>query len=203
MGTGWLIREDLVVTAGHNVYSNTYGGQAQRIKCWIGYRGRKHASAPGVQHRQALNIVTTASWRSNKSDRRRDVALIQVSTPFEGQLKLFRFINTDTKVTNQQMTVVGYPGDKSIKDENGNDDPGAEMWFHTESITFDLEKNGMIAYDIDTFGGENLPFRKRFTPNATWQLMSIVYRTIWGAYPLTHGKRVARYRNALLWRRWF
>lgn len=174
MGTGWLIREDLVVTAGHNVYSKTYGGQAERIKCWIGYKGRKFASDSDVQHRKALNIVTTTSWSSNGSDRRRDVALVQVSAPFEGSVRPFRFSNTDTKITDQQLTVVGYPGDKSIKDEDGNDDPGAEMWYHTESITCNLEEGeGMIKYDIDTFGGKHSLFGQRLVPNATWQLMNI------------------------------
>ncbi|KAH8424881.1 uncharacterized protein LDX57_002625 [Aspergillus melleus] len=177
MGTGWLIREDLVVTASHNVYSKSYGGQAERIKCWIGYRGRKYASDPGVQHRKALNIVTTNSWYSMSSERQRDVALIQVSAPFEGGVNPFIFMDTDTKLVDQYLTVVGYPGDKKIQDENGNEDPGAEMWFHSERITFDLERDaGMIMYDIDTFGGQS------------------------GA-PIPQGGWVARYWNTLLWRR--
>ena len=40
MSTGWLIRPDLVVTAGHVVYDKGYGlGQVTEIQCYIGYNG--------------------------------------------------------------------------------------------------------------------------------------------------------------------
>ncbi|KAE8320157.1 hypothetical protein BDV41DRAFT_3623 [Aspergillus transmontanensis] len=155
MGTGWLIREDLVVTAGHNVYSKTYGGQAKRIKCWIGYRGRNAAKHSSVQHRNALNIVTTASWYNQDGKRQRDVALIQVSAPFEGDLNLFQFRPTDTVVNEKPLTIVGYPGDKYVED-NGNRDYGANMYSGKSNITFNLEETGgMIEYRIDTFGGQS------------------------------------------------
>lgn len=159
MGTGWLIREDLVVTAGHNVFSHSYGGHADCIKCWIGYRGRKSASADGVQHRKALNIVTTSAW-CKTSDRQHDVALLQVSSPFDGDVNPFRVIKeTPTKMKKQQLTIVGYPGDKHIEYENGEEDPGAEMYYQTAPTSFNLDESaGMIRYNIDTYGGEKLTF---------------------------------------------
>lgn len=168
MGTGWLIREDLVVTAGHNVFSHSYGGHAECIKCWIGYKGRKSASTDGVQHRKALNVVTTSAWYK-APDRQHDVALLQVSSPFDGDVNPFRFIKTATKTTKQQLTIVGYPGDKQIEDENGDEDPGAEMYYHTAPTSFNLdESGGMIKYNIDTYGGENLPSWEQLGPIATW-----------------------------------
>ena len=94
MGTGWLIRPDLLVTAGHNVYNWSAGangeglGKAVHIKCYIGYHGRDSVGTPAVQQRLAKNVVTTGEWLSNRDNRHRDVAFIQVDRPFEGNLRL-------------------------------------------------------------------------------------------------------------------
>ena len=48
MGTGWLIRPDLLVTAGHVVYDKGYSfGVATQIKCYIGYNGAGSVTKPG------------------------------------------------------------------------------------------------------------------------------------------------------------
>jgi V8-like Glu-specific endopeptidase len=39
MGTGWLIAPNLLVTAGHCGYDQSYG-PVQEIKAYIGYKGR-------------------------------------------------------------------------------------------------------------------------------------------------------------------
>lgn len=176
MGTGWLIREDLVVTAGHNVFSYSYGGQAQRVKCWIGYKGRQFASAEGVQYRQVLNVVTTDTWCSEssigsspESKRQYDVALLQVSAPFEGDVNPFGFIDTPTLTGDKTLTVVGYPGDQYITEEGAGKDYGAEMYFHSAKVPINLDTtHGMITYDIDTFGGEDLPIWTRLIFIAIW-----------------------------------
>lgn len=113
-----------------------------------------------------MNVVTTDTWCSDssigsspESKRRYDVALLQVSAPFEGDVKPFGFIDTPIEAGTHELTVVGYPGDKCIEDKNGDKDYGARMFSHTESVAINLSKtNGMISYDIDTFGGEDLPF---------------------------------------------
>ena len=49
MGSGWLIRPDLLVTAGHVVYDrNSNLGPATQIKCYIGYNGVDSVPKPGA-----------------------------------------------------------------------------------------------------------------------------------------------------------
>jgi hypothetical protein len=173
MGTGWLIRPDLVVTAGHNVFSKSYGGQARRIKCWIGYNGRANINEGYVQHRKAVNIVTTGVWYTQaKNDRRlRDVALIQVSKPFEGQLKIFSVMETPSKINNENLIVVGYPGD--LRDDRDNADIGAHMWYGKRKTICDIGKGShMIEYKIDTYGGTYAPFH--FSPSETNRLFYLL-----------------------------
>ncbi|KAE8325668.1 trypsin-like cysteine/serine peptidase domain-containing protein [Aspergillus sergii] len=156
MGTGWLIRKDLVVTAGHNVWSRERG-QAQQVKCWIGYQGRSYVNKKSVQHRMALNVVTTESWVTKNGDRLHDVAFIQVRKPFTGNLRPFEYIETPLRQTKRVwLQVVGYPGDKYV-DYEGRDDKGARMWWAQKETTWDLEyaPGHMLEYRIDTFGGQS------------------------------------------------
>ncbi|KAK8143560.1 hypothetical protein G3M48_007073 [Beauveria asiatica] len=161
MGTGWLIYDSILVTAAHNVYSDTYDGQALRIKCWIGYRGRRHAKDPSVQHRNALNVVTTATWYlqsqgTNRLERRsRDMAMIQVDAAFTGKLNLFKYSKTPSSQHSGYIIVVGYPGDKVPEEDHL--DIGGWMYEARRPANYDLatSANHMIKYNVDTFGGQS------------------------------------------------
>ncbi|CAI6045661.1 unnamed protein product [Clonostachys chloroleuca] len=159
MGSGWLIRKDLIVTAGQNVFSKTYNGRATHIKCWIGYCGRKSIYDQSVQYRRALNIITTEAWWMQEGNRRlRDIALIQVSEPFSGseeELRLFKAISTPPTSEDSELIVVGYPGDKAPK--NDKDDIGGWMFAGSEEVKYDLlsSESKMIEYPINTFGGQS------------------------------------------------
>ncbi|KAM3433685.1 hypothetical protein MY4824_005811 [Beauveria thailandica] len=156
MGTGWLVREDIVITAGHNVFSATHKCQASRIQCWIGYRGHALTRDSSVQHRSALNVVTTESWLGQHSDReRRDLALIQVDKAFAGNLRLFRYIDTPAAKANGSIIVVGYPGDKYPEALAG--ETGSWMCEARQKANYDHDSsaNHMIEYDMDTYGGQS------------------------------------------------
>ncbi|KAI2620426.1 trypsin-like serine protease [Hypoxylon sp. NC1633] len=164
MGTGWLIRPDLLVTAGHNVYSwashrsDENLGKAVHIKCYIGYHGRDQLNSPIVQGRLAKSVVTTAEWVTSKDNRHRDVAFIQVDHPFEGNLRLFSYKATP-KIGDEMLGVVGYPADKVITDQDGVQEKGALMYEQFNDIQYNLEdpKNNppMLKYRISTFGGQS------------------------------------------------
>lgn len=47
MGTGWLIRDDVLVTAGHLVYDRTNHRAVSQIKCYIGYNGAQSVPSQG------------------------------------------------------------------------------------------------------------------------------------------------------------
>ncbi|RMJ05222.1 hypothetical protein CDV36_014109 [Fusarium kuroshium] len=80
IGTGWLIRPDLIVTGGDVVYDAEYQlGPATQVKCFIGY----HASSSSeIQPRYGQRVVTSSEWIDGSEKRSRDIAFIQVAEPF-------------------------------------------------------------------------------------------------------------------------
>lgn len=67
MGTGWLIRNDLLVTAGHVVYDKAYGyGAASQIKCYIGYNGEDSVPKPSSLYLD-VNFFDTADMTPRHS----------------------------------------------------------------------------------------------------------------------------------------
>ncbi len=47
MGTGWLINNDTIVTAGHCVYDWSHQlGQLTHVKAYIGYHGKESIKDP-------------------------------------------------------------------------------------------------------------------------------------------------------------
>ncbi|PYH28391.1 ATP synthase F1 [Aspergillus neoniger CBS 115656] len=67
MGTGWFVRDDTLVTAGHCAFdwSQNDGkgfGRAIEVKAYIGYNGKRSINDPSVQFRHGVQIVTTEGW---------------------------------------------------------------------------------------------------------------------------------------------
>jgi hypothetical protein len=151
MGSGWLIRPDLLVTAGHCVFDHSRKyGPAIAIKAYIGYHGKKSIdSDKSVQFRQGKRIVTTTEWLSGPENRPNDVAFIQLDQPFSGKLGNFTYENTPPKGKGM-LGVVGYPADKDLDSEKG-----ALMYEEFSNIAYDLSTSPrhMLAYKISTFGG--------------------------------------------------
>ncbi|EEU41633.1 uncharacterized protein NECHADRAFT_87903 [Fusarium vanettenii 77-13-4] len=80
IGTGWLIRPDLIVTDGDVVYDAEYQlGAATQVKCFIGY----HASSSSeIQPRYGQRVVTSSESIDGSEKRSRDIAFIRVAEPF-------------------------------------------------------------------------------------------------------------------------
>ncbi|KAH7324333.1 hypothetical protein B0I35DRAFT_159651 [Stachybotrys elegans] len=160
MGSGSLIRHDIVVTAGHCVYDWANGmGRAVRINAYIGYNGRdsvKNKDAD-VQLRRGLRVATTAGWLASSSNRTSDVAFIKLDSGFTGiTSQLVHHMPTPVKGA-EILGIVGYPGDKFKKDKNGKEEKGAQMyeaWEHTEWNLETSTKN-MLSYTISTAGGQS------------------------------------------------
>ena len=107
MGTGWLISPTIVVTAGHVVFDRGNKlGQANQIKCYIGYHGHDSVPSAGnyvvyslifvsdvrillanasmsVQARYGKTVVTTGAWVST-GPVTKDVAFIQAGLNSDG-----------------------------------------------------------------------------------------------------------------------
>lgn len=80
IGTGWLIRPDLLVTGGDVVYDAEYQlGATTQVKCYFGYHGQN--STEKIQPRYGKQVFTSSEW--DGSDKRsRDIAFIRVADPF-------------------------------------------------------------------------------------------------------------------------
>ncbi|KAI8712141.1 hypothetical protein NCS52_01479500 [Fusarium sp. LHS14.1] len=80
IGTGWLIRPDLIVTGGDVVYDAEYQlGAATQVKCFIGYHA---GSSSEIQPRYGQRVVTSSEWIDGSEKRSRDIAFIQVAEAF-------------------------------------------------------------------------------------------------------------------------
>ncbi|KAM0342527.1 hypothetical protein ACHAPU_009501 [Fusarium lateritium] len=174
MGTGWLIRPDVLVTAGHVVYDwgRRYGAASQ-IRCFIGYNGRASLQTAQVQARYGVKVVSTEEWLQDSGNRTRDLAFIQVDRAFTGNLRTFNYVNTPPSGHKTLLGVVGYPGDKSLRDtETGDEEKGAQMYEEYAKNDYDLGESTrhMVEYQISTFGGQSgAPILRK----ANGQLVSI------------------------------
>jgi hypothetical protein len=110
MGTGWLIRPDLLVTAGHCSYDWSHNlGRATEVKAYIGYKGNESIKTPNVQFRHVSRIVTTMGWLRGKGAKNFDVSFMRLDKPFTGVTPL-KYKETPP-AGEAEIGVVGYPGD--------------------------------------------------------------------------------------------
>ena len=144
----------MLVTAGHCAYDwRASFGRAVNINAYIGYHGKASINNDSnVQSRRAKRIVTTAGWLSSKKNRANDVSFIQLNEPFT-DVEPIKFSDTPYQ-GNEDLGVVGYPGDKSDGSERG-----AHMYEEFATVKYDLERAGpnphMLQYKISTYAGES------------------------------------------------
>ncbi|RPA76937.1 trypsin-like serine protease [Ascobolus immersus RN42] len=153
LGTGWLIRPDLLVTAGHCVYDwNKNLGRAVEIKAYIGYSGRDKYKSDDVQFRRGAKVVTSPGWLSSKLNKNNDLALVRLDKPFTG-ITPIKYLNTPL-VGAAQLGVVGYPADLS---KESTEEKGAEMYEMFATVAFDRNRSdlNMLDYPISTYGGQS------------------------------------------------
>lgn len=149
-GTGWLIKPDLLVTAGHCAYDHTYQfGKASQVKAYLGYNGKASLTSPTVQFRSGKRIATTKEWVTSDVNRAYDVSFIQLDKPFDGIVPiLYQPTPATGKLT---IGVVGYPADMTLNDEHG-----AQMYEMYKETNFDLRSStlNMLEYTISSYAGK-------------------------------------------------
>ena len=92
MATGWLVRSNLVVTAGHCSFDHSHElGRLTHVKAYIGYHGNESIDDPSyaVQFLTAKSVATTQSWLQDGSNEAADVSFILLDGSF-GRLSALR-----------------------------------------------------------------------------------------------------------------
>ncbi|KAF5575447.1 glutamyl endopeptidase [Fusarium subglutinans] len=151
-GTGWLIANDLVITAGHCTYDHTYNfRKAVKIRAYIGYNGKQSIGQPDVQFRQGRKIVTPMEWTTSDINRANDVSLILLDTPFNSVTPI-NYNPTAAAFKDCKLGVVGYPDDRTLDDE-----PGPQMYEMFKETTCDLSKTSlnMLEHTISFGPGQS------------------------------------------------
>ncbi|KAL4950612.1 hypothetical protein BDW69DRAFT_197119 [Aspergillus filifer] len=101
VATGFLVRDDLVVTAGHCVYDWNYDlGELTEVKVFIGYTGRQNVENPEVEFRVGKSVATTPDWMEKGGRKEADLAFIKLNRPFD-DVTPFRYRNTPTNERTQ------------------------------------------------------------------------------------------------------
>ncbi|KAI1345950.1 extracellular metalloprotease [Xylaria sp. FL0043] len=157
MATGWLVSEDVVVTAGHCVYNYSHNlGELVKVKAYVGYNGKESISKSDVAFRRGIAVATTEGWMTTAyGDERRDVSFIKLESPFKKNEVAKYYVWDQTPISNPaaELGVVGYPGDII----NNQGERGAAMYKMFKTTQYDLESahNNMLQYRIDTYGGNS------------------------------------------------
>ena len=194
MGTGWLIRPDLLVTAGHCVYDWTHKfGRCVKVKAYIGYNGAASVTSPDhpdVQFRHGKRVVTTDPWLKSGDNQPNDLSFIQLDQPFTG-IEPFTF--RSTPITGSvSLGIVGYPGDRRHNNDP-NGEQGAQMYEDFGVIMWDLAiaNDNMVEYRYDTYAGILVHIANK-SLGANSEIRPI-------RFPCTSPKRFQSDRNPRFW----
>ncbi|MEL7263230.1 MAG: trypsin-like peptidase domain-containing protein, partial [Planctomycetota bacterium] len=139
-GTGWLISDDTVVTAGHCVFVHNEGGWVKSIDV---YPGRNGSDKP--HHRSCVGVRSVKGWTQHRQAPS-DFAVIKLDKPINDVGWMGFTVLDDERLNQLPFHVVGYPGDKS----------GAEaqsQWGHIRTLKSVSELQ--LVYETDTFAGNS------------------------------------------------
>ncbi|KAJ0416929.1 trypsin-like cysteine/serine peptidase domain-containing protein [Aspergillus carlsbadensis] len=150
VATGFLIRDDLVATAGHCAYDRSYElGRLDEVKVYLGYSGRVNVDNPEVEFRSGQSIATTNEW--NEAERvEADLAFIKLDEPFY-HIEPIEYKNTPD-LARKVIGVVGYPGD--IRQDG---EPGGRLQQDFQETRWNIHQSGTqtLEYTIDPNGGNS------------------------------------------------
>ncbi|KAJ4289570.1 hypothetical protein N0V90_010899 [Kalmusia sp. IMI 367209] len=159
VGTGWLIKHDILVTAGHNVYDRK-DGHAVSVTAWIGYHGETSVKNKSVQCRSGIRVMMPAEME--RESETRDFAFVLLNEDFV-DVEPFEYKSTPTTPT--EVRVVGYPGDNLDLRNHDCDRREArenDCMYEGHGKTWKVDKSGFLKYSISTFEGRK--FRKSRPP---------------------------------------
>lgn len=175
-GTGTIIGDKYVLTAGHVVYSHDHNGWATKITAFPGQDG---SLKPWTATATKLRSVT--GWTVDENNDY-DYGLVTLSAPLGNQAGIYCLGSfSDDTLDTTTAYVYGYPADK----------PWGTQWGSSGPIE-DYDST-MLYYDVDTAGGMSGAGVYRW-----WSGSRCVFGVHGGDgwFWLTHYNRAARITNA-------
>lgn len=139
IGSGWIAGPRLIITAGHCVFHNTYGGWAEKI---IVIPGRDGDEEPFGSYTSST-FHSVSEW-VNCGDENNDIGAIILDEDIGSTLGHFSFgAYDDNFLKSQLINISGYPGSAY----------GEEQMHHANRIN-DVTTY-KLYYDVDTEGGQS------------------------------------------------
>ena len=151
-GTGFLIGQRILLTAGHCVLPGPGFPDPTAIEIRPGRSGPREPFAERLGPVHAERISLHPNW-SNGFDPRFDVGAIHLKAPVGETLGWFRVgVRTPDELRRRWANVTGYPGDKITSTASGQL-YAAEQWHHATPIS--EVHDGRVFYPADTFAGQS------------------------------------------------
>lgn len=139
LGTGWLAGPSTVLTAGHNLLSNSPAHQATKV--WV-MPGRCGDAVP-YGFCTSTTFAVHPDWQQ-RFDRTADIGVVWLDKPLGNQLGWFGMAaHNNAQLNNLLVNNAGYPADK----------PLGTQWFNAGRI-MDVSA-GFVTYGLDTEPGQS------------------------------------------------
>ena len=150
--TGYLVRDDVVVTAGHVVLNKAPAAwkRAIYLNAYAGYHGLGSVGKHDVQKRRAVRVVVLKAYYDGASSLH-DIAFVKLDEPFK-DVQPFTCCDTPERGSHR-LGVVGYPADKDYHDAG---DVGPFMYEEFAHTRWDLHESysHLLQYKISTNQGQ-------------------------------------------------
>jgi V8-like Glu-specific endopeptidase len=139
IGSGTMVNKHHVLTAGHVVFSKANGGWATSVQ----FNAAQNDATLPFGSAFASRLFSFKGWTDSQS-RDYDTGVLILNQDLGNQTGWMGLITTsDANLSNHQITVAGYPGDKG----------GRQMWAATAPIVSVADRQ--IGYNAYTKGGDS------------------------------------------------
>lgn len=152
IGTGWLIDNDTVITAAHNLYNTIEKSHATHIDVFVGYTSTGFTGPAKCEQRRAE--TAGIHWGYYVTGRHvYDMGVLRLSSPFAAASAIPYKMTPYNLAQNTNLRVVGYPGDLPTTDDKKK---GRDMYQSQCPVgAANIADNGyQLKYILDTAGGK-------------------------------------------------
>lgn len=165
MGTGWLIADNLIVTAGHCAFGADVG-YLKWMRVHIGYSGPESVGKPSHKVTYAVSVSMPAEYLKAETGVH-DVSFVSRRQPFasstwSGRPMLTRRRSNSRTISKNLAPAANLSGTKTPRfsqtflSASLAREFGAYMYEHWADVQIDLARSrGVLEYKVDTTGGQS------------------------------------------------